>query len=226
MKKRIHVYYSGRVQGVGFRFITEDLAGNFGVTGWVKNLADSRVELVAEAEESVLKDFLSGIRKYFREFIQDEDIENIAKTSAIGAAKKCNLPILVEDAGLFIEMLNGFPGPYSSYIYRTLGTSGVLKLMKNLKKREDSKKARTGLNTTSPTFCSSQKTSQKPSCTICFGGPTKSCTRGIEASPQYGTAPGWRSDRGSSFSRTFSSSSAFERRLWPGKLRTRAASSA
>ena len=75
MKKRIHVYYSGRVQGVGFRFTTEDLAGNLGVTGWVKNLANARVELVAEAEESVLNDFLSGIRKYFREFIQNEDIE-------------------------------------------------------------------------------------------------------------------------------------------------------
>jgi len=75
MKKRIHVYYLGRVQGVGFRFITEDLAGKFGVTGWVKNLADARVELVAEAEESVLQDFLSSIRKYFRGYIRDEDIE-------------------------------------------------------------------------------------------------------------------------------------------------------
>ena len=75
MKKRIHVYYSGRVQGVGFRFITEDLAGKFSVTGWVRNLADARAELVAEAEESVLKDFLSGIRKYFHGHIQDEDIE-------------------------------------------------------------------------------------------------------------------------------------------------------
>ena len=73
MKKRIHVYYSGRVQGIGFRFITEDLAGSFGVVGWVKNLADARVELVAEAEELVLKDFLSRIRQYFRSYIRDED---------------------------------------------------------------------------------------------------------------------------------------------------------
>ena len=75
MKKRIHVYYSGRVQGVGFRFITEDIAGSSGVAGWVRNLADARVELVAEAEELVLKDFLSRIRQYFRSYIRDEDIK-------------------------------------------------------------------------------------------------------------------------------------------------------
>lgn len=68
--------------------------------------------------------------------IQDESIENIAKTSALDAVKKCGLPIIVEDAGLFIKALNGFPGPYSSYAYRTIGTRGVLKLMKNVQERE------------------------------------------------------------------------------------------
>ncbi|UCE16094.1 MAG: XTP/dITP diphosphatase [Candidatus Bathyarchaeota archaeon] len=68
--------------------------------------------------------------------IQDDSIEKIAKTTAAEAAKKCSLPIIVEDAGLFIEALNGFPGPYSSYVYRTIGTKGILKLMKNTKKRD------------------------------------------------------------------------------------------
>ena len=68
--------------------------------------------------------------------IQDESIENIAKTSVIDAVKKCGLPIIVEDAGLFIKTLNGFPGPYSSYVYRTIGTRGVLKLMKDVQERE------------------------------------------------------------------------------------------
>ena len=74
MLRRIDVFYSGRVQGVGFRFTTEDLARNLGVTGWVSNLPDRRVELVAEAEESILKDFLSRIKQYFRSYIQDVDI--------------------------------------------------------------------------------------------------------------------------------------------------------
>ena len=67
--------------------------------------------------------------------IQADSIEEIAKTSAVDAAKKCCLPIIVEDAGLFIDALNGFPGPYSSHVFRTLGTEGILKLMKDTKRR-------------------------------------------------------------------------------------------
>ena len=67
--------------------------------------------------------------------IQDENLENIAKASAIDAAKKCGLPVIVEDAGLFIEALNGFPGPYSSYVNKTIGVGGILKLMNNVKDR-------------------------------------------------------------------------------------------
>lgn len=74
MLKRIHVFYSGLVQGVGFRFTARDLADKFGVTGWVKNLRDRRVELVAEAEDSLLRDFLSQIEQYFRSYIKDVDI--------------------------------------------------------------------------------------------------------------------------------------------------------
>jgi len=68
--------------------------------------------------------------------IQDDNLESIAKASAIDAVKKCGLPIFVEDAGLFIEALNGFPGPYSSYVYRTIGTKGILKLMENVDERD------------------------------------------------------------------------------------------
>ncbi len=67
--------------------------------------------------------------------IQADNIDLIAKTSALEAAKKSNMPIFVEDAGLFINALKGFPGPYSSYAYRTLGTQGILKLMKGVSKR-------------------------------------------------------------------------------------------
>ncbi len=63
--------------------------------------------------------------------IQDDTIENVAKASAVDAVKKCDLPIVVEDSGLFIEALNGFPGPYSSYVYRTIDNDGVLKLMED-----------------------------------------------------------------------------------------------
>ena len=68
--------------------------------------------------------------------IQNDDIENIAKASAMEAAEKCNLPVIVEDAGLFIDALGGFPGPYSSYVYRTIGTKGILKLMRGISQRK------------------------------------------------------------------------------------------
>jgi acylphosphatase len=75
MQKQIRVYYTGRVQGVGFRFTTEDIAGDLGVAGWIKNLGDGRVEVVAEAKEEVLKEFLERINGYFSRYIQDVDIK-------------------------------------------------------------------------------------------------------------------------------------------------------
>ena len=74
MKKQIHAYYSGQVQGVGFRFTARNIANELGVTGWVKNLRDGRVEVVAEAKEEALKDFLDKIRQYFARYIQDIDL--------------------------------------------------------------------------------------------------------------------------------------------------------
>jgi acylphosphatase len=74
MKKQVYVYYSGRVQGVGFRFTAQSLAGRLGVSGWVKNLADGRVEILAEAEEEALQEFLSEIKKAFSRYIAEADI--------------------------------------------------------------------------------------------------------------------------------------------------------
>jgi len=60
---------------VGFRFTAEDIARDLEVCGWVKNLRDGRVEVVAEAEENNLKEFLSKIYEYFSRYIQDVDID-------------------------------------------------------------------------------------------------------------------------------------------------------
>jgi XTP/dITP diphosphohydrolase len=68
--------------------------------------------------------------------IQNDNPVNIAKASALDAVKNSGLPVFVEDAGIFIEALNGFPGPYSSYVFRTVGTKGILKLMKNRENRD------------------------------------------------------------------------------------------
>lgn len=55
------VIYSGRVQGVGFRFTTRQIASGYEVNGWVKNLADGRVELQAMGEADELDAFLTEI---------------------------------------------------------------------------------------------------------------------------------------------------------------------
>jgi acylphosphatase len=62
-RKRLHVLYSGRVQGVGFRYTAKTVAMGFEVTGVVRNLADGRVELIAEG----LKDELEGFQQAIRE---------------------------------------------------------------------------------------------------------------------------------------------------------------
>ncbi|SIO02010.1 acylphosphatase [Singulisphaera sp. GP187] len=59
--ERRRVYYSGRVQGVGFRFTTQHLAQSFEVSGYVRNLDDGRVELVAEGETAELQLLLDSI---------------------------------------------------------------------------------------------------------------------------------------------------------------------
>ena len=43
---------------------------------------------------------------------------------------KCKKPVIIEDDGLFINALGGFPGPYSSYVFKTIGNEGILNLVK------------------------------------------------------------------------------------------------
>lgn len=68
--------------------------------------------------------------------IQAETVEEIAKYSALQAAKDCRVPLIVEDTGLLIDALNGFPGPYAAYIYATIGVRGILKLLESTSDRQ------------------------------------------------------------------------------------------
>ena len=61
--------------------------------------------------------------------IQDDSLSKIALQKAENAYEKCKKPVIVEDDGLFIESLSGFRGPYSSYIFDTIGNNGILKLL-------------------------------------------------------------------------------------------------
>ena len=72
---RVNVHYSGRVQGVGFRYIVKSLVPGYEVLGTVKNLPDGRVEMVAEGQQVELEYFLQAIRDSgLRRNIQDEEL--------------------------------------------------------------------------------------------------------------------------------------------------------
>ncbi|MEM3712977.1 MAG: acylphosphatase [Thermoproteota archaeon] len=60
---RAHVYVSGRVQGVFFRYETKSLADRLGVKGWVRNLPDGRVEAVFEGEEETVMKMIEFCKK-------------------------------------------------------------------------------------------------------------------------------------------------------------------
>jgi acylphosphatase len=61
-RHRMHVFYSGHVQGVGFRFTVKQVAAGYEVTGTVRNLLDGRVELMAEGTKTELEAFREAIR--------------------------------------------------------------------------------------------------------------------------------------------------------------------
>ena len=62
MKTCCQIFYEGKVQSVGFRFATKQIAAGYDVTGYVKNLADGRVELVISGDKSEMDAFLEAIR--------------------------------------------------------------------------------------------------------------------------------------------------------------------
>ena len=80
VKLRKTVYYTGRVQGVGFRYTARAIAGRFDVGGFVRNLPDGRVELVAEGEPHELAVFLDEIRERMAVQVRDEKVDTQAAT--------------------------------------------------------------------------------------------------------------------------------------------------
>lgn len=73
--------------------------------------------------------------------IQHDDVVHIAKVSAEQVSQLLKKPIVVDDSGLFIDALNGFPGAFSSTIHKQIGLAGILKLMEGADNRNVSYKA-------------------------------------------------------------------------------------
>ena len=72
---RAHILYSGRVQGVGFRFTAERYALDLELKGWVKNLPDGRVEILVEGSKEIIEQFCQNIEKHFQGYIKNKQID-------------------------------------------------------------------------------------------------------------------------------------------------------
>jgi XTP/dITP diphosphohydrolase len=68
--------------------------------------------------------------------LQEDQLESIALFGARWASDKLNCEVMVDDSGLFIKALKGFPGPYSSFVFDKLGNEKILRLMENETNRD------------------------------------------------------------------------------------------
>lgn len=79
-----HVHYNGEVQGVGFRYTARSLAEGFAVAGFVRNLPDGRVELVAEGEAAEVERYLDALGRRMSEYITDRHVQDEAPQGLSG----------------------------------------------------------------------------------------------------------------------------------------------
>jgi acylphosphatase len=76
--------FAGQVQGVGFRFTARDVARQFDVEGYVRNLPDGRVELVAEGDPGELERFLTAVQQAMAGCIRDRQTTESTATGEFG----------------------------------------------------------------------------------------------------------------------------------------------
>jgi XTP/dITP diphosphohydrolase len=88
------------------------------------------IKSILQRHNLVLKFCKMGIKE-----IQSDSIREIAIEKSRYAFSHINGPVIVEDDGLFINELNGFPGPYSAFVFKTIGNIGILDLLRKYKDR-------------------------------------------------------------------------------------------
>lgn len=78
------IFFQGNVQGVGFRYTTTHVARRFDVAGYVQNLEDGRVKLVAEGDDQELRHFIDAVRERMSRHIRDHRVEPGEPTGEFG----------------------------------------------------------------------------------------------------------------------------------------------
>lgn len=74
MTKRARIFFSGSVQGVGFRYSTVNVSRNFNVTGWVRNRSDGRVEILVEGLQNEIESFIVAIEDEMGGYISKKEL--------------------------------------------------------------------------------------------------------------------------------------------------------
>ncbi len=92
-RRRLNIFYSGRVQGVGFRYTVKTVAAGYEVTGRVRNLPDGRVELTAEGSAGELAAFREAIiGAGLAGFIRDEQLDWSDAQNEFSGFEICSRP--------------------------------------------------------------------------------------------------------------------------------------
>ena len=80
-----HVFYEGRVQGVGFRYTARHLAKGYDVIGWVRNLPDGRVDLLVGGQSEEVAGFLDAIvESELAGFIKNQQVHSVDASAVVG----------------------------------------------------------------------------------------------------------------------------------------------
>ena len=73
-----HIVFTGRVQGVGFRFTAFNIANRYQLSGLVRNIADGAVEMIAQGPANDIDDCIQDIKESLRDYIKETKIEEVA----------------------------------------------------------------------------------------------------------------------------------------------------
>lgn len=79
-QQRRACYFSGRVQGVGFRYTVQNIAQRYNVQGYVRNLPDGRVELIVEGDAPEIDQLLEDVNQRMQGYIKDVDVTTLPPT--------------------------------------------------------------------------------------------------------------------------------------------------
>ena len=83
--KRWHIYFSGRVQGVGFRYTSHAIAQRYEVTGWVKNLPNGSVEMIVEGASDQLKKYVAELSESTHGNVSEMQVSKLEPTGEFSA---------------------------------------------------------------------------------------------------------------------------------------------